>query len=197
MSIRIRVYPQGMNAGMYGAGGLGMNRFGGAVSAQTFYSTQLNSQKRLSSLQLGYERALWNERLDKVRLEERLKNPYAMGGYGAAGVGAYGGVPGYGSPFGGVPIGGVPIGGVPIGGMPYGGMPYGGLPMGGVPSAFGGSGQTNVTNQSANGAAHQSVSNTNTYNVMSTQSPWGQQGGFPFGGFGGGGLLSGLLGAFI
>ena len=86
MSIRIRVYPQYGGMGMMGAyGGLGMNRMG-AVSAATYYNTKLQTQRQVSNLQLGYERALWNERLEKVRLEERLKNPYALMG---AGFGAY------------------------------------------------------------------------------------------------------------
>ncbi|MCW2925834.1 MAG: hypothetical protein JWM98_3238 [Thermoleophilia bacterium] len=98
MSIRIRVYPQ---TGAYG--GLGMNRFAGqgAVSASTYFNSRLQTQKQVSSLQLGYERALWNERLEKVRLEERLKNPYAMAQaaspYGVASP--YGGMV---SPYGGV-----------------------------------------------------------------------------------------------
>jgi hypothetical protein len=86
MSIRIRVYPQyGGAYGGLGGYGFGMNRMG-AVSASTYYNTKLQTQRQVSALQLGYERALWNERLEKVRLEERLKNPYAMMG---AGFGAY------------------------------------------------------------------------------------------------------------
>lgn len=84
MAIRIRVYPQN---GMYGA--MGMNnglRTGGAVSAATYFNSRLQTQKQVSSLQLGYERALANERIEKVRLEERLKNPYAQLG----GVSPYG-----------------------------------------------------------------------------------------------------------
>jgi hypothetical protein len=91
MSIRIRVYPQygGLNT-MGGLGGFGMNRMG-AVSAATYYQNKLQSQQQISNLQLGYERALWQERLQKVQLEERLKNPYAVmsAGYGAG----YGSLP--------------------------------------------------------------------------------------------------------
>lgn len=83
MAVRIRVYPQ---YGAMGMNGLGMNRMG-AVSASTYYNSKLQTQKQVSNLQLGYERALWNERLEKVRLEERLRNPYAMMG---AGIGGYG-----------------------------------------------------------------------------------------------------------
>ena len=88
MAVRIRVYPQTGVGGMYGA--MGMN--GGAVSAQTYYTQKLQTQQQVSNLRLGYERALFNEKLDKVRLEERLKNPYALAGAGAlGGYGALGG----------------------------------------------------------------------------------------------------------
>ena len=91
MAVRIRVYPQN---GM--AGGYGMGMQGGAVSAQTYYTQKLQTQQQVSNLRLGYERALFNEKLDKVRLEERLKNPYAMQGIGGVGaIGGFGGV-GYG-----------------------------------------------------------------------------------------------------
>jgi hypothetical protein len=81
MAVRIRVYPQ---YGGLGMNGLGMNRMGGAVSAATYYNSKLTTQKQVSSLQLGYERALANERIERARLEERMKNPYAvMGGFGA------------------------------------------------------------------------------------------------------------------
>lgn len=86
MAVRIRVYPQYGGLGMNGLGmnGLGMNR-GGAVSAATYYNSKLQTQKQVSSLQLGYERALANERIERARLEERMKNPYAMYGAGATG----------------------------------------------------------------------------------------------------------------
>lgn len=78
-----------------------------------------------------------------------------------------------------------------------GGVPIGGLPMGGIPAGFGGSGQTNVTNQTSTGGASQSVSNVNTNNVAHTVHPHvGAWGGSPYG-MGGGGFLSGLLGALI
>lgn len=101
MSIRIRVYPQNGMLGGLGYG-LGMNRFGGgAVTAQRFYTNQLNNQRRLSSLQLQYERQLWNERLERTRLEERLKNPYLTGMTGVGGIGGIGGWGGFGG-FGGI-----------------------------------------------------------------------------------------------
>lgn len=194
MAVRIRVYPQHGGLGM---NGLGMNGMGGmgAVSASTYYNSKLQTQKQVSNLQLGYERALWNERLDKVRLEERLKNPY---------LGAYGGVPG-GMPLG-VGMGGLPLGGMPMGlpmGMPMG-IPMGGqLPMGGIPHGFGGAGQSNFTNQTSTGGASQHVTNSNVNNVSHRVAPPIGYGGFgggigsPFGGFGGGGFISGLLGALI
>ncbi|MCW2956716.1 MAG: hypothetical protein JWO69_1585 [Thermoleophilia bacterium] len=87
MAIRIRVYPQN------GLGALGgMNRMGGAVSASTFYNTKLSAQRQVSNLQIQYERALANEKIERVRLEERLKNPYAM-----MGMGGIGGMAGYGA----------------------------------------------------------------------------------------------------
>ena len=58
----------------------------GASQRAAFYNQKLQSQQQVSKLQLGYERALWSERLDKVRLEERLKNPYVQMGVGAAGA---------------------------------------------------------------------------------------------------------------
>jgi hypothetical protein len=186
MSVRIRVYPQ------YGGLGMnGLNGMGGAVSAQTYFNNRLQTQKQVSNLQLGYERALWSERLDKVRLEERLKNPYL--GVQSAGYGAFGGLPvaaglgGLGG-FGGVPIG------MPMG-VPMGGVPLGGTPMG-IPAGFGGAGQTNVTNQTSTGAGNQSVTNSNVNNVAHTVTAPPMYGGWG-GGFGGGGLISGLLGALI
>jgi hypothetical protein len=90
MAIRIRVYPQygGLGMNRFGMNGLGMQ--GGAVSASTYYNSKLTTQRQVSSLQLGYERALANERIERARLEERMKNPYAvMGGFGGQ-LGGYG-----------------------------------------------------------------------------------------------------------
>lgn len=185
MAVRIRVYPQ------TGAmGGLGMNGYGGAVSANTYYNSKLQSQKQVSNLQLGYERALADERIERVRLEERLKNPYLQN---TAALGAFGGLP-LGLGMGGMPLGaGIPMGGIPIG-MPMATQ----LPMGGVPAGFGG-GQSNVTNQVSTGGAAQTVTNSNVNNVSHSMRPIVQPGGW--GGyptqFGGGGFLSGLLGALI
>jgi hypothetical protein len=179
MAVRIRVYPN------MGAGALGMNGYGGAVNASTYYNSKLQSQKQVSNLQLGYERALADERISRVRLEERLKNPYLTG----AGIGAYGGLPlGVGLPGLGVPGVGVPLG-LPVGG---------GMPIGGIPAGFGG-GQTNITNQTSTGAAAQTVTNSNVNNVSHTMRPIVGHGGWghPMTPFGGGGFLSGLLGALI
>src|SRR5689334_5526191 len=82
MAIRIRVYPQ--YGGLGAMGGLGYNRMG-AVSASTYYNSKLQTQRQVSSLQLGYERALANERIERARLEERMKNPYALYGAGMGG----------------------------------------------------------------------------------------------------------------
>ena len=188
MAVRIRVYPQ---YGGLGMNGLGMGMNGGAVSAATYFNSKLNTQKQVSSLQLGYERALANEKIERVRLEERLKNPYALGASGLGfGLGAAG--------LGGIPMG-LPLGaGVPVG-LPMGGLPMGGLPMGGIPAGFAGSGQSNVTNQTSTGGS-QTVTNSNVNNVSHQVHPmvqggWGWGGGYPR--FGGGGFLSGLLGALI
>ncbi|MCW2960952.1 MAG: hypothetical protein JWM90_1339, partial [Thermoleophilia bacterium] len=156
------------------------------------YNTKLQSQQQVSSLQLQYERALSNEKIEKVRLEERLKAPYAglatgmVGAYGLPGVGGMGGMGG--------------LQGMPgLHGMNT--LPIStGVPMG-LGGGFGtGSGQTNVTNQTSTGG-NQSVVNTNTNTISAVQqpaygqTPWGMGGGF--GSFGSGGFLSSLLGALI
>lgn len=153
MAVRIRVYPQN---GMAGAAGM----YGGAVSAQTYYTQKLQTQQQVSNLRLGYERALFNEKLDKVRLEERLKNPYlAQGLAGGLGGMALGGLNGLGLAN-------------QLGAM----SALGGMNMLGsmLPLAMGaGSGQTNVTNQSSPGTGSQSVTNSNSYN-NSSQFPMQQ-----------------------
>lgn len=70
MAVRIRVYPQN-GLGMMN----GLNRMG-AVSASTFYNSKLQAQKQVANLELGYVKALANEKIERARLEERLKNPY-------------------------------------------------------------------------------------------------------------------------
>ena len=185
MAVRIRVYPQYGGLGMNGLGMNGMNGMGGAVSAQTYYNSRLQTQKQVSTLQLGYERALANEKIERVRLEERLKNPYLAAGTGYAGA------------YGGLPVG-LGMGGLPLG-LQLGGAQLGGLPMGGIPTGFPGGGQSNTTNQVSTGGASQSVTNSNVSNVSHhVQQPAYGGWGYPQTQFGGGGgFLSGLLGALI
>ncbi|MEO6867053.1 MAG: hypothetical protein ABI200_03450 [Gaiellales bacterium] len=191
MAIRMRVYPQNGALGMNGLNGMN----GGAVSVATHFNSKLQAQKQIGNLELGYVKALANEKIENARLEERLKNPYLAGGMGMAG-GAFGGMAGA---YGGMPLG---LGGVPMaGGMPIGinplAMGMGQMPMmGGIPQGFGGSGQTNITNQTSTGSGNQTVSNSNTFqNANTTSNPYGNGWGMPR--FGGGGFLSGLLGALI
>lgn len=88
MAVRIRVYPQN-GLGMMN----GLNRMGGAVSASTYFNSKLQSQKQVANLELGYVKALANEKIERARLEERLKNPYLqmqmnpMAMYGMGGMG--------------------------------------------------------------------------------------------------------------
>lgn len=122
MSIRIRVYPQTGAFGAYGGLG-GYNRMG-AVSAQTYFANRLQTQRQVSSLQLGYERALAEARIENARLEERMKNPYALAattglGYGMPGVGAY-------NPYASSMLGTSMLGGSMFGGFGLGGF-LGGL----------------------------------------------------------------------
>jgi hypothetical protein len=190
MAVRIRVYPQYGGLGMNGLGMNGMNGYGGAVSAQTYFNSRLQTQKQVSTLQLGYERALANERIDRVRLEERLKNPYLAAGTGFGGA--------FGGAYGGLPVG-LPLGGLPIGGLPIG-YPMGGAQLGGIPTGFPGGGQSNTTNQVSTGGASQSVTNSNVSNVSHQIHQPGFGGGWGHPGIrfgGGGGFLSGLLGALI
>ena len=196
MAIRIRVYPQ--NGGLGGA-------YGYNSQAQVL-NERLKSARQTSALQLQYERALANERIKATQLQTAMQYSAGAGygsavplaaGYGALGAGMLGGIP-IGGAYGGVPAG---YGGVPLG--------YGSGMLGQVPGMFAGSGQTNVTNQTSAGAATQTVSNNNAYSnySMVQAPPFGA--GFPFasggmgygygntGGFGSGGLISGLLGALI
>lgn len=175
MAVRIRVYPQ--------TGALGLNGLnGGAVSASTYYNSKLQAQKQVSNLELGYVKALANEKIERARLEERLKNPYLAMNAGLAGA------------YGGLPIGLGQVGMNPL--AMLGTAPM----MGGVLPMTAGSGQTNVTNQTSTGSGNQTVTNSNNFqsNHAITQHPhvgWGGGWGVPS--FGGGGLLSGLLGALI
>lgn len=169
MAVRIRVYPQnGMYGGLGGVGGA-YGRYGGLAHVQ------LQNEKKTGNLRLQYERALWAERLKTVQLQT------AMQYGGAAGVG--GAMPlAMANPY--------ALGAYGVGGA----LTAPGMLAGAIPPGFGGSGQSNVTSQTGSGA--QTVANTNHYsNVVWNQTPaFGY--GFPFGG-GGGGFLSGLLGALI
>ena len=170
MSVRIRVYPAGQTAGMYGQGV-------GAVSAQTYYTSKLQNQQQVSNLQLQYERALWGERLEKTKLEEQLKNPYLAlnATAGLTGLGGLGGLAGLSGLAG-------------LGGLGAGGLT--GL-QGGLPLGYGGgaAGQSNATNQTSTGAATQTVSNVNTNNQSMQQVPQYGYGGV-YGGYAGQGLFS-------
>ena len=185
MSVRIRVYPQ---LGGYGVNGLGLGAQGGAVTASTYFNSRLQAQRQVSTLQLGYERALAEQKIENARLEERMKNPYAtgaIGGYGMAGIGGLGALGGLGT------LGTLgALGG--LGGMNAMGST---LPM---LASMGGAGQVNVTNQSSTGG-NQSVTNSNVHTASSDfrTPPWHMGPGMGFAPFGGGGLLSGLLGALI
>lgn len=188
MAIRIRVHPQGAGAyGAYGAAGA----YG--PGNMQYFQEKLDNEKRTSNLRLSYERALWQERLKLTQLQGQLSAGVVGAGYPAALGGAYG-------------MAGGMIPGMLPGGLPGG---FGMAPGLGMP-IMGGSGQTNVTNQSAAGAGNQSVTNSNTYSnyVMGGNTTFGT--GFPFGGYGGyggygagwgghgsGGFLSSLLGALI
>ena len=82
MAIRIRVYPQyGGYGGLGGYGG-----FGGFGVNNRLSQVQLQNQRRISSMQLQYERALWAERLKLVQLQSQLQNPY-LGALGVGGLG--------------------------------------------------------------------------------------------------------------
>ena len=186
MAVRIRVYPQGT---------AGVNGFGNNLqSMQALYNSKLQAQKQISSLQLGYERQLANERIKNATMEVRLQNPYM----GAAALGTAGmlglGTAALGSPL--------------VAGMPVTGMPVTGMPISqGMPGIIGGSGQTNITNQTSTGGTPQNVVNNNVKNVTSTPIMGGFGGfgvpamqgwGVPaYSQFGGGGFLSSLLGALV
>jgi hypothetical protein len=102
MAIHIRVYPQYGAAGLggygssYGAYGLGGYN---ALAVQNRLSQQqLQNERRVSSLQLGYERQLWEQRLQMVQLQAQAQAasrgviypgsyPYGVGGVATGGWG--------------------------------------------------------------------------------------------------------------
>lgn len=176
MATRIRIYPGGVAGGAYG---------GNPYAAQQMLSQeQLKNERETSALRLQYERALWGEKLKQAELTSAIKYgatnqamPYGMGQ-------PMGGLGGF---FGAGMLGGM-LGGVIPGGFGAA-VPTPGI----VPAGFGGSGQSNLTSQTAAGAATQSVSNANTYNsyVMGGASGLGY-GGYPYG-YSGGSWLGNLL----
>lgn len=162
MAVRIRVYPQYGGYGMYGNGGYG--RFGGMygygqVAQNRLLKAQVSNQRKTSALQLQYERALWQQRLQMAELQS------------AARYGGYGGVMSpYALAYGASPA----LIGTGALMNPY----SGGLGMLGM-----GAGQANITNQVSLGAGAQSVSNSNVSNrthrmVSPMMSGWG---GYPGG----------------
>lgn len=182
MSVRIRVYPQN---GL-GAGGL----YGNAQTQVRLSQQALQNQRQMSNLQLNYERALWEEKLKFAQLQAQAQYG-AFGGLGGIPIAAGMGLTGIG--------GAIPAGFGQVAGF---GLNAGlGLnPLAArLPIVPGGSGQTNVTNQTSTGG-NQSVSNTNNYQVSSSITnpypPTGMFGG-GWGWGGGGGFLSSLLGALI
>lgn len=140
-----------------------------AQAKQALSAQALNHQKQLNGLQLQALGAVGDQKLENAELRGQLvygtqnytpyaagmaQAPYGYGGYGGYPAGITGAVQGWGIP---------------------------GQVMG-LPGGFPGSGQSNVTNQTATGNANQSVTNSNQFinNVMMTSGFGG--GGFPFGG---------------
>lgn len=178
MAVRIRVYPNGGMGGMGGAYG--------AYGPVQVARVQLQNEKKTGNLRLQYERALWQEKIKTAQLATAMQYqtaaPAVAGPWGA-----------FGSPL----MGAGMAGAIPPGfGMAQGmGLGMAGLGMM-MPGLMAGSGQTNITNQS--GSGNQTVTNSNHHSSSyAMMQPPMFGGGFPFGGFGGGGLLSGLLGALI
>lgn len=104
--IRIRVHPQGYG----GYGGLGGRNYGGYGGYGA--NIRLQNEKQKNNLKLNYERALWQERLNTVRLQTQLQY---SGGMRPAGLGynplqsSYLGASGFGG-FGGMGLGGFGLG---------------------------------------------------------------------------------------
>jgi hypothetical protein len=193
MTTVIRVHPQ--VGGAYGYGG-----DAAALQAQNqvaLTQQQLQNERDTSNLRLQYERALWQEKMKETQLQSAVQ-------YGAAGT------PAVASPYAalGVPgLLGAGMGALGLGGLAgLTGMGVGQpLVTQAYPAGVGG-GQTNVTNQSATGAANQSVTNSNSYASTTVVPQWASPfGGAPFGGaawgaspygyggYSGGGFISNLL----
>lgn len=189
-------------AGGYGGYGNGV----GAVSSQQYFNQALSNQRQVSDLKLDYERQLWAEKLKAAQMQAAIQ-------YG--GQQGWGGSPwGVASPYAmnGAMLG---AGALPVAAVPTA-VPYAGIPQGygaGFGQGFGqlpftsGSGQTNINNQVAVGAATQTVTNNNDYsNTVRTAppawgspyggSPYGQPWGMPYGQQQSGGFLSRLFGGW-
>lgn len=186
MAIRIRVHPNGM-----GAGGLGGYGYGNNLQTANL---RLQNEKQKGNLKLNYERALWQERLQRAQLEAQLQygtGVQPLGAYGMNGLGVQPGLPGG---FGVVPGAGYPGAGMGLGGF---GLGMGGFGAG-MLGALGLGGQSNVNNQTGtatNGTLNQSVANTNSFHDSGNMYVMGGGGGL-FGGGGQGGWLGGLLNWF-
>lgn len=185
MAIRIRVHP---NGGFGGTGGYGGYGFGNNLQAANI---RLQNEKQKGNLRLNYERALFQERLQRAQLEAALQ----FGG-GVVPNGMMGGLgtlnPGVGVPpgFGVVPGAGYGFGAGGLGG--FGGA-FGGFGAG-ILGALGLGGQNNITNQTASGSANQSATNSNAYRDVGNTYVMGGGGFAQQGLFGQGGWLGGLLG---
>lgn len=177
MAIRIRVYPGG-TAGSAGYGGA----YGvGGVSASQYYSQQLANERQTSDMKLSYEKQLYQQKLKAVELEAALKyganTNYGYGGmpFGLGGLGGLGALGSLGAMSG--MLGAGMMGGYPSqASYPQMAMP--GLGMSTLPM----SGQVNINNQTALGAANQTASNSNVKTVHRTPtSPYGMPFGSPYG----------------
>lgn len=98
--IRIRVRPQYGAMGYGGLGGYGVGGYGALALSK------LEEQKKLSALQLAYERALFQEKLKTVQMQSALKygavgSMYSPMAYGAQSYNPYGGYGGYAGAYGG------------------------------------------------------------------------------------------------
>ncbi|HXI16416.1 MAG TPA: hypothetical protein VNM48_08595 [Chloroflexota bacterium] len=168
----------GGRGGFGGVGGYGRNNMFGA-------NLRLQNEKQTGNLKLNYERALWQERLQRAQLEAQLQygtGVQPLGAYGMNGLGAQQGLPGG---FGVVP-------GAGFGGF---GQGLGGFGAG-MLGALGLGGQSNVNNQTGtatNGTLNQSVANSNSFHDSGNTYVMGGGGGL----FGGGNnWMSGLLNWF-
>lgn len=151
MSVRIRVYPQYGGVGGYGAYGMGgYGAYGyGARAENEVLKAKVRNQRQTSALQLQYERALWQQRMQMAQLQAATQ----YGGYG-----------GLMSPL------ALNYGASPtiLGANALMASPFGGMGMLGM-----GRGQANITNQVSLGAGSQQVTNSNVSNQTHRMvNPW-------------------------